>query len=55
MAASVCDLLSSDLKHIISLSSKKGALSWLSALPVEEHGVALHKGAFSDALYLRYG
>ena len=34
--------------------------SWLihssiSALPVEEHGFALHKGAFHDALCLRYG
>ena len=46
MAVSVCDLLSFDLKHTISLSSKMGALSWLSALPVEEHGFALHKGAF---------
>ena len=54
-AASVCDSLPPDLKHIISLSSKKGASSWLSSLPVEEHGFTLHKGAFRDALYLRYG
>ena len=26
-----------------------------SSLPVEEHGFALHKGAFRDALSLRYG
>ena len=54
-AASVCDSLPSDLKRMISLLSEKGALSWLSALPVEEHGFALHKGAFRDALFLRYG
>ena len=34
---------------------KKGASSWLSALPFEEHGFALHKGAFSDALCFHYG
>ena len=54
-ATSVCDSLPSDLKCMISLLSKKGASSWLSALPVEEHGFALHKGAFRDALFLRYG
>ena len=27
------------------LSSEKGASSWLSVLPIEEHGFALHKGA----------
>ena len=49
-ATSVCDSLLSDMKCMISLLSEKGALSWLSALPVEEHGFALHKGAFRDAL-----
>jgi len=29
--------------------------SWLSILPLDEHGFALHKGAFRDALCLRYG
>ena len=51
-AASVCDSLPPDLKRIISLSSEKGASSWLSSLPDEEHGFAR---AFHDALYLRYG
>ena len=54
-ATSVCDSLPSDMKRIISLLSEKGGSSWLSALPVEEHGFALHKGAFRDALFLRYG
>ena len=54
-AASVCDSLPPDLKRIISLSGEKGASSWLSSLSVEEHGFALHKGAFRDALYLQYG
>ena len=54
-AVSVCDTLPADLKRIVSLSGDKGASSWLSALPVEEHGFALHKGAFRDAICLRYG
>ena len=45
-AAFVCDSLPSDVKRMISLLSEKGTSSWLSALPVEEHGFALHKGAF---------
>jgi len=47
--------LSSNLQRTVSLASEKGASSWLSALPVEEHGFALHKAAFRDALCLRYG
>ena len=54
-AKSVCDSLPSDMKRMISLLSEKGTSSWLSALPVEEHGFALHKGAFRDALFLHYG
>ena len=37
------------------MSSEKGALPWLSVLPIEEHGFSLHRGAFCDALCLRYG
>ena len=37
------------------MSSEKGASSWLSVLPIEEHGFALHKEAFYDALCLCYG
>ena len=42
------------LQRAVELGSEKGASSWLSALPIEEHGFALHKGAFRDALCLRY-
>ena len=35
--------------------TEKGASSWLSTLPISEHGFALHKGAFRDALCLWYG
>ena len=44
-----------DLNRVVNASSEKGASSWLSTLPIDEHGFALHKGAFRDALCLRYG
>ena len=43
------------MQRVIEASSEKGASSWLSSLPIAEHGFALHKGAFRDALCLRYG
>ena len=39
----------------MDLAQEKRASSWLSALPHEEFGFTLHKGAFVDALELRYG
>ena len=39
----------------MTVSAEKGASSWLSTLPIADHGFALHKGAFRDALCLRYG
>lgn len=33
----------------------KGASNWLTAVPLECHGFVLHKGAFLNALCLRYG
>ncbi len=47
--------LSESLKRSVELASEKGASSWLSTLPIQEHGFCLHKGAFRDALCLRYG
>ena len=43
------------MRRALKVSSEKGALSWLSTLPIAEHGFALHKGVFWDALCLRYG
>ena len=43
------------LQHSMTLAQERGTSSWLTALPVEEFGFALHKGAFRDALALRYG
>ena len=43
-----------DLQRAMDLSQEKGASNWLTVLPVEEFGFSLHKGAFRDALALRY-
>ena len=42
-------------KRTMQVASKKGASRWLATLPIAETGFALHKGAFRDALCLRYG
>ena len=42
-------------QRAVTLAQEPGASSWLTTLPVEDHGFALHKGAFRDALALRYG
>ena len=47
--------LSHHLQREMTTSTEKGTSSWLSTLPIEEHGFTLHKGAFRDALCLRYG
>lgn len=42
----------------MEVSSETGASTWLSSLPcqyVAEHDLALHKGAFHDALFLQDG
>jgi len=54
-ASSIYDSLSQDLKRAVDLATEKGASSWLSTLPIQEHGFALHKAAFYDAIAMRYG
>ena len=39
----------------MKLVSEKGALSWLTVLPLEKFGFKLHKSVFHDALSLRHG
>ena len=41
--------------RVLDLASEKGASNWLTSLPITEFGFSLHKGAFVDALCLRYG
>ena len=47
--------LPEQMQHARLVASEKGASSWLTALPIADHGFALPKGAFRDALCLRYG
>ena len=42
-------------KRQVDLAKEKGASSWLSVLPLDDHGFSLHKSAFRDAICLRYG
>ncbi|MDA8002156.1 MAG: reverse transcriptase domain-containing protein, partial [Alphaproteobacteria bacterium] len=46
--------LPANLQRCMELAQEKGASTWLSALPIDSHGFALHKAAFKDALSLRY-
>ena len=55
ISSSLHTSLSRDLKRAVDLAAEKGASSWLSTLPIQEHGFALHKAAFHDAIALRYG
>ena len=54
-ALAVKSALSSSLKYTVDLAQERGASTWLTSLPLEEFGFSLHKGAFRDALALRYG
>ena len=49
------DSLSLSLQLAMDLAREKGASTWLTVLPIEEHGFTLHKQAFRDAISLRYG
>ena len=54
-ADSLMTTVQDSLRHAMTLAREKGASTWLTSLPLEEHGFSLHKGAFRDALALRYG
>jgi len=42
------------LQKAVDLAQAKGASTWLTVLPLTEHGFTLHKSAFHDALALWY-
>ena len=54
-AAALKPALPEHLQRAMEVASDEGASHWLSALPLEAHGFALMKGAFRDAICLRYG
>ena len=39
----------------MAIVSQEGASSWLSSIPLKTYDFVLHKGAFLDAIALRYG
>ncbi len=47
--------LPNDRQRLFDLANERGASVWLSALPLKEFSFDLHKGAFRDAICLRYG
>ena len=47
--------LPDSLQRAVILAREKGASTWLTVLPLTNHGFALHKSAFHDAMALRYG
>ena len=47
--------LSNTKRRAMELACERGASNWLTALPIQDFGFCLHKGAFTDALALRYG
>ena len=54
-AESIYYQLSASHHRLMDCSRENGASSWVTALPIDEHGFFLHKGALCDALCLRYG
>ena len=54
-ANDLCNKIPRNQQRAPDASKEKGASSWLSSLSIAEYGFALHKGAFRDALCLRYG
>ena len=45
---------SPDLLQAVQRTRDKRVRSWLNAIPIEEHGLALNKQEFRDSLCLRY-
>jgi len=48
------ECLSPHLQWVYQAASERGASCWLKTLPIAEHGFALPKGKFCDALCLRF-
>ena len=47
--------LNEEEERMLELASEKGASNWLTTIPLERYNFDLNKGAFRDALNLRYG
>lgn len=47
--------LPDSLQRAVDLASERGASTWLTVLPLTDHGFTLHRSNFHDAMALRYG
>ena len=54
-AENIYQQLPDGLQKAVDLAKVKGASTWLTVLPLTEHGFRLHKSAFHDAMALQYG
>ena len=54
-AAQLGNSLPVSLRRPMEMAQERGASSWLTSLPIEEFNFTLHKGAFHDAIAIRYG
>ena len=43
-----------DTKRAVTQAKEKGASSWFTIQPIEEHGFTLTKNEFTDAIHLHY-
>lgn len=53
--ARVTEVLPPDRRRLMELAREKGASAWLSVLPLADHGFALNKSTFRDAVFFRFG
>ena len=53
-AVEIMRALPETTQRAVALEQKQRAGAWLNTLPIEIYGFSLHKGAFRDALALRY-
>ena len=47
--------LPKQFRHPVELAQEKGSSSWLTTLPLQQHGFCLHKSEFRGTLCLRCG
>ena len=46
-------ILLKNLQRAVLQAKEKGSTNWLTALPLQDHGLVLNKGEFRDALNLK--
>ena len=47
-------ILPENVQRAVLQAKEKGSTNWLTALPLQDHGLILNKGEFRDALNLKY-